>query len=240
MKEEILSQAASIVVFAYNFPHKKTYDILLRLLVEGYTVSHVLAADPVKLNIPPSSVRTKIRHPATVHPSVVARRFGIPYSVVPHNSPEAEQLLRSLAPELGIIAGARILKGHIIRTFGCGIINFHPGLIPEARGLDALLWSILGDIPPGVTAHLIDEQIDAGTILIRQPMEVYEDDGVFDLTERLHDLQLEMLRPAIEGALAGKGTPVPPGSLYNRKMAPEQEAQALAKVPEYVRRFKTR
>lgn len=239
-KEEVVPQTASIVVFAYNFPHKKTYDMLLRLLVEGYAVTHVLAADPVKLSIPPSSVRTKIRHPATVHPSAVARRFGIPYSVVPHNAPEAEELLRSLAPDLGIITGARILKAHIIRRFSRGIVNFHPGLIPEARGLDALLWSILGDIPPGVTAHLIDEQIDAGRILIRQPMEVHEDDSIFDLSERLHDLQLEMLRPAIEAALAGEGTPLPPGSVYNRKMPPEQEAQALAKVPEYVRRFKTR
>lgn len=235
-----MSRTLRIVVFAYNFPHKKTYDVLVRLKVEGYAVAHVLAADPVKLSIPPSSVRTKIRHPATVHPSVLADRLEIPYSVVPHNAPEAEALLRSLEPDLGIIAGARILKGHIIKTFARGVVNFHPGLIPEARGLDALLWSVLSDTPPGVTAHLIDEQIDAGTILIRQPIEVYEDDCLLDLSERLHDTQLEMLSPAIECALAGGGAALPPGSVYNRKMAPDQEAFAVAKVPEYVRRFKTR
>ena len=67
-----------------------------------------------------------------------------------------------------MIAGARILKRPVIDRFSIGIINFHPGLIPEARGLDALLWSIRGDLPLGVTSHLIDERVDASSEAARQ------------------------------------------------------------------------
>jgi len=234
-----MPDSTRIVVFAYNFPHKKTQDVLVRLWLEGFTVAHVLGADSVKLKIQPSSERSKIRHPVTIHPSVIAARMGVPFTVVPHNAPEAEELLRSIAPELGIVAGARILKPHIIKTFSKGIINFHPGLIPEARGLDALLWSILNGVPPGVTAHLIDERIDAGTVLIRQLVDVFEDDGLVDLSERLIDTQLEMLGSAIRCAVESGGTPLSPGSAYNRKMEPELEARAVAGVGEYVRRFRT-
>ena len=41
----------SVVVLAYNFPHRKTQDFLFRLFAEGVSVGHVLAADPVKLKV---------------------------------------------------------------------------------------------------------------------------------------------------------------------------------------------
>jgi len=231
---------AKIAVFAYNFPHKKTQDILLRLFLEGYPIEVVLAADPVKLNIPPASVRTKVRHEAAVHPRKICERIGVHYVVVRHNSSETFEIVRSRGVELGIVAGARILKKPIIDAFPKGIINFHPGLIPEARGLDAMLWSIIGDVPLGVTAHLIDERVDAGCILLRREISLYPDDTVFDLSERLFETQLDMLVPAIEKALAGNCKPVAVRSSANRKMPPELERAALDKLAEYLSKMSRR
>lgn len=226
-----------LAVFAYNFPHKKTQDFLLRLFLEGYNVQLVLAADPVKLNIPPASIRTKIRHIGLVDPKVIARRIGAEYFVVPHNSPKAVDIIRTFNVELGIIAGARILKKPVIDAFKIGIINFHPGLIPEARGLDAMLWSILHDIPLGVTAHLIDERVDAGRILIKHQIPIYKDDSLIDLSERLYETQLELLRPAIEKALQREGREVHSTEPPNRKMPAELEHEVLVKLPNYLKRF---
>ena len=141
--------------------------------------------------------------------------------------------------ELGIIAGARILKDPIIRAFPIGIINFHPGLIPEARGLDALLWSVYKGVPLGVTAHLIDSRVDLGRILVRETIPIYGDDTMLDLSERLHEKQLELLPKAIELAVAGKWTCVAEPGTYNRKMNPDLERQAYAMLPEYVKHFAT-
>jgi methionyl-tRNA formyltransferase len=225
-----------IALFAYNFPHRKTTDFLLHLAAHNVAVTEVIAADPVKLNIPTATVRTKVRQKDLVHPADVARRLGISYTVLPHNSPEIAELVRARNIELGVVAGARILPGHVIEAFPRGIINFHPGLIPETRGLDALLWSVYRDLPIGVTAHLIDTRVDAGALLIRQTIQVAHDDTIFDLSEKLYGLQLELLLPAIEAAVAGKAIPIADAGAYNRKMPAELEAVALAMAPDYIRR----
>ena len=238
MKSVPLSnKEVAIVVFAYDFPHKKTQDFLFHLKVKGYHVRLVLGAPKRKLNIPPSSIRSKIRHQGLLHPADIADAFGYCYKVINHNDRRVPLLLREYQVELGIIAGARILKSHVIQSVPQGIINFHPGLIPEARGLDAVLWSILEDVPLGVTAHCIDERVDAGSILLKRTIPIYPDDTLLDLTERVYEFQLEMLDEAIALAIAGKGELVQYAGPYHRKMPPELEKQVLEKVSDYVARY---
>lgn len=225
-----------LVVFTYDFPDRRSQDFLLRLFLRQRPIAAVVGAPWRKLSIPPPAHRTRIRHVGLAHPREVAERIGAPYHALPHAAAETEDLLKSLTPDVGIIAGARILKRPVIEAFRVGIINFHPGLIPEARGLDAFLWSVHGDVPLGVTAHLIDEHVDAGRVLIKQPIPIRLDDTPLDLSERLYESQLDMLEPALEAALAGEGIAVDPSIPANRKMTADQEGAALARLPDYVRR----
>lgn len=187
-----------LAVFAYNFPHKKTQDFLLRLFLGGYSIEFVVACDPIELNIPRSVLRVKPAHIDVVHPRVICQRFNIPFHVLSHNSREAVQLLQSNNIEIAIIAGARILKGPVIRSAGKGIINFHPGLIPEVRGLDALKWAIYQDLPLGVTAHFIDERVDAGRVILRREIPVNRDDTFIDLSLRLEETEVSLLPEVLE------------------------------------------
>ena len=226
-----------VVVFAYNFPHRKTQDFLFRLFANGTKVSHIFAADAVKLDIPPSEVRTKIRHCTPLYPSDVAKAIGAQYHQVPHQGSQINSLIEEINPDIGIIAGARILQAEVIDGFSKGIINFHPGLIPEARGLDAMLWSIRNDIPLGVTSHLIDERVDAGKILERRTIDLHEDDTIFDLSERLYETQLEMLPGAIDHAQKSMTEDVDfESGTYNRKMSGDMERETVAMLPQYLER----
>ena len=227
-----------MILFAYNFKHKKTQDFIFYCLQNKIKIDLILAADPVKLNIPKATIRTKLRHQALIHPEEIAASFDIPYEVAPHNSEEAKNILSELNPEIGMISGARILKEYIIDKFSKGIINFHPGLIPEARGLDALLWSIHFDIPLGVTSHIIDKRIDAGKILEISRLEVYKDDTLFDLSERLYETQLEMIKTSFDKLMADDYREFNvEDSSYNRKMPPEIEAQISSKLTNYLSKF---
>ena len=226
-----------VVVFAYNFPHRKTQDFLFHLFGCGIKVNHVFAADAVKLDIPPSEVRTKIRHSTPLHPFDVSKAIGAEYHQVPHRGAQINALIEEINSEIGIIAGARILQADVINGFSDGIINFHPGLIPEARGLDALLWSIRNDIPLGVTSHLIDERVDAGKILERRIIDLHEDDTIFDLSERLYETQLEMLPHAIDLAQKALTEEVDfKSGAYNRKMNGDMEKETIAMLPKYLER----
>lgn len=221
-------------IFAYNFPHKKTQDFIARILFEGYKIDVILAADPVKLNIPHSAIKSKIRHQGIIHPATIAKNLGIPYYVVKHNSVEAVEIVKEHNLEIGIIAGARILKPLIIDAFTKGVINYHPGLIPESRGLDALYWSIYNNIPLGITAHLIDKDIDAGRILERKIIPLYKDDTIFDLSERLYEVQLDMIDSSIKMALSDQWIALQNKSAYNGKMDETLELQIESKIPNYL------
>jgi len=214
-----------IAIFSYNFPHRKTQDFLFRLFLDKANVCLVLATDPVDLKIPAATVRTKVRSDCgLVHPRIISKRFGWQYCVVEHNSTKARDLLVKKQIDVGVISGARILKSNIIDAVPQGIINFHPGLLPEARGLDAMQWAIYENRPIGVTAHLIDNRVDAGVLLLKRELPILEDDTVFDISQRLMDLQTDMLPEAIAVLRKGIKQFVPLGKSHlHRKMPPELE-----------------
>ena len=229
-----------MILFAYNFPHKKTQDFLFYCLHHKLPIDLVIAADAVKLNIPKSTLRSKIRHQALIHPREIAQSFGLEYVISPHNSEETLEILQERKPEMGIISGARILKDHIIGEFTKGIINFHPGLIPESRGLDALFWSIHNMLPLAVTSHVIDKKVDAGKILDIARLEVYRDDTLFDLAERLYETQLAMIPSTVEKLDKGQFMDISiAGSAYNKKMPAELEQTIPSKLESYLNKFAT-
>lgn len=227
-----------MILFAYNFPHKKTQDFIFYCQHHKIEIDLILAADAVKLNIPKSTLRSKVRHQALLHPSEIADSFKIDYKVVAHNSQEARELLGHIKPDTGLIAGARILKDYIIEEFRNGIINFHPGLIPESRGLDALFWSIHNMLPLAVTSHIIDKKIDAGKILEIQKIPVYADDTLFDLAERLYEYQLQMIPTSLNKLNKRQFLDISiAGSAYNKKMPAEMEATIPGKLNSYLKKF---
>lgn len=221
-------------VFAYNWPHKKTQDVLLRLWVEGMDLACVVAMDPVELDLPESTRRVKPEHVDQVHPRKVADRMGVPYHEVQHSTPECAGILRDHGVELGVIAGARILKGEVLDAPTEGILNLHPGLIPEVRGLDALKWAIHLDEPLGVTAHLIDERVDAGRVVLRREIDLKPDDTWIDLSLRQHETELAIMPEAVE-RVAEEGAEafdLVGESEKRGKMPPEMEAGLDEKLAE--------
>ncbi|MDB4908859.1 MAG: formyl transferase domain protein [Gemmatimonadetes bacterium] len=206
------------VVFAYDFPHKKTQDVILRLVASGVTPAAVIAAPPVDLHLPPSALRVKARHVGLVDPSALCAALHIEYHVVDHRSSECLMELDLLDTTLGIIAGARILPRSVIERFSRGIINLHPGLLPATRGLDAMQWTIYRDLPLGVSAHLIDHRVDAGALLLTQQIDEYPDDTLVDVSLRLYETQLDVLPEAIRIAMEHPAHELPQveGGSHNR------------------------
>jgi methionyl-tRNA formyltransferase len=67
--------------------------------------------------------------------------------------------------DIGEIAGRSFLN-----LFPNGIINFHPGDLPEYRGCNAPEWQILEGNSVICTAHLLDEGIDTGPIIKKKEL----------------------------------------------------------------------
>ena len=118
--------------------------------------------------------------------------------------------------------------------------HFHPGLIPENRGLDNLKWAILLDLPQAVTSHFIDANIDAGYLIEMWNVPVFKDDTLFDINQRLYDTQLVSLRSTLH-EIFGKtwrDYPVAQISEESRKAVPPEWEEALpARLPEYLEKW---
>ncbi len=229
------NDAAHPLVFAYDFPHKKTQDVILRLVAIGRTPMAVIAAPPVSLRVPAPAIRLKPRHSDLMEPHALCRSLDIPYLVLPHNSDACLFELDALGAHVAVIAGARILSRAVIERVPGGIINLHPGLLPDVRGLDALAWALYRELPLGVTAHLINERVDAGLVLESERIDEFPDDTLVDLSLRLYETQLRVLPQALERACRGDthdGRRILDGS-YNRSFPAEL-------VPELLRRFRAR
>lgn len=87
------------------------------------------------------------------------------YKVPHHNKKQCRILLEKLKPNLGVLGGTRIIKKRILEIPPDGMLNSHPGLLPEVRGSASPAWSVYYDIPIGSTCHFIDPNIDTGDIV---------------------------------------------------------------------------
>ena len=99
----------------------------------------------------------------------LCRKKNIPYHIVEnHNDPACVDLIRSASIHLAVLGDTRIIKESVIHECNLGIINVHPGLLPEIRGNNPYVWAILEGKAQGVTVHFIDKGVDTGPILLRR------------------------------------------------------------------------
>ena len=231
----------NVMLFCYDFPHKKTQDFIVRLLTEGYKISYVIGAPWKKLPISKSSVRLSPTHEGLIHPRKLCQAFGINYVVMDHSSPETEEFIKKNLVDLCIISGARILPKEIIRACSNKILNLHPGLLPQVRGLDTILWSIYFDLPLGITAHFISPKIDKGVVIYKEKLKLNTDDTIFDVSQRLLEKQEDVLLKAID--LLKQDVKLEnidfAKSPYNTKMDPGAEKNAMEKFPIWLKKYAT-
>ena len=97
-----------------------------------------------------------------------------------HNSEEVMPYIRDLDLDIIVFGGTRIIRGEILDYPKDGVVNSHPGLLPECRGSASPAWSVYHDIPIGSSTHFCDNGVDTGHLLLRREVPVkrgmkYED-----------------------------------------------------------------
>ncbi len=196
-KDMLRSYEHTIAVFAYSFSHKKTYDFLTFLKFCGFDNVCVIAAPKVKLDSRPHN-KLFSRLPSA-YPDIKCEelcvRLDYKFIELAHSDVKriASFLTKNNCLEFAIVSGARILNEDIISLFNQGIINFHPGKIPETSGLDSFYWMIKNNVLPGTTVHYIDHKVDAGQLVFFHNCSISEEDTPQTLEAKLYDNQLSAL-----------------------------------------------
>lgn len=89
-----------------------------------------------------------------------------------------------------------------------GTLNVHDSLLPAYAGFSPLIWALVNGEPEvGVTAHMMNAELDAGDIVVQRAVPVGPKDTTTDLFHRTVDLIEPITTEAI--SLIETGTVVP-------------------------------
>jgi len=118
--------------------------------------------------------------------------------------------LKALKADLFAVVAFLILPRNVLAIPPLGSVNVHPSLLPKYRGAAPIQWAIIkGETETGVTIFRLSPRVDAGDVLIQEPVAIGADETAGELYERLKGVGAELLVRAIDGVARGAVTPIP-------------------------------
>lgn len=192
------------------------------ILISGRGSNMVALIDAVKSGeIPASEVAVVISDNANAAGLDKARDRGVAAVVVERagrtrGEHDAEMIaeLKQRGVELVCLAGyMRLLSPEFIRAFPDRIVNIHPSLLPSFPGLDVQQQAVNHGVKiSGCTVHFVNEDLDAGPIILQRAVEVRDDDTAETLAERIleqeHPAYVEAVREIAVGGISLVGNKV--------------------------------
>ncbi len=147
-----------------------------------------------------------------------ARARDIPAQVIPSRGLEREAYdklviaaLEERKVDLVCLAGyMRLLSPAFVTAYRGRILNIHPSLLPAFPGLESQRQAIEhGAKFSGCTVHFVDENLDAGPIILQAAVPIHDDDTPETLSERVlkeeHRIYTEAVRIVLEGRYRMEG-----------------------------------
>ena len=141
-----------------------------------------------------------------------ANARGIRTRVIPSKGLERETYDHQVAAvleehkiDLICLAGyMRLLSPYFVAKFPNRVLNIHPSLLPSFPGLESQRQALeYGVKLAGCTVHFVDENLDAGPIILQSVVPVKDDDTEESLNARIlkeeHRIYSEAVRIVLEG-----------------------------------------
>jgi phosphoribosylglycinamide formyltransferase 1 len=177
------------------------------ILISGRGSNMVALVDAVKNgDIPDSDVAVVVSDKPGAAGLEKARSRGVETVVIERKGRAREEHdaeiiseLRNRGVELVCLAGyMRLLSPSFIRAFPGRIINIHPSLLPAYPGLDVHERVLAaGERVSGCTVHFVNEDLDAGPVILQREVDVREGDTVGTLSARILDEEHKLYVAAV-------------------------------------------
>lgn len=144
-----------------------------------------------------------------------AKARGIFTQVIPSKGLEREvydrhvvRVLREHNVDLVCLAGyMRLLSPYFVAEFPRRILNIHPSLLPSFPGLESQRQALEYGVKfAGCTVHFVDENLDAGPIVLQSVVTVKDSDTEATLSEKILKEEHRIYSEAVKIVLAGRFT----------------------------------
>ena len=183
-----------IVVLTYDHPHRKTQDLIFKLLAKGVKPL-VIATGWEERNSFVPIIQHRPSNPINVPLDQLCKNLGIEL-IITSKLTLPEVLLKIQNIEYVLLATGNIVEDQIVLKYK--VVNSHPGYLPDIKGLDALKWAILYHEKVGVTTHFVNSQIDGGNIIERRIVPLFYEDTFHNFAYRQYEMEVDMLVSSID------------------------------------------
>lgn len=124
------------------------------------------------------------------------------------NNPEFLEEVRKLNPDLiCVVAYGKILPQELLDIPKYGCVNVHGSLLPEYRGAAPIQWAVLnGDKKTGVTTMFMNAGMDMGDMILKEEVEIGEDETTGELWDRLKTIGANLLIKTVKEIENGTAT----------------------------------
>lgn len=121
------------------------------------------------------------------------------------NNEEFIEELKKLNPDaIVVVAYGKILPKEILEIPKLGCINVHASLLPKYRGAAPIQWAIInGDKKTGVTTMYMDEGMDTGDIILKQEVDIRDDETTGELWGELSEIGGKLIVETLKGIEKG-------------------------------------
>ena len=190
-------------------------EMLFQLLAAGFKPSLIIEEFSEGGEIEREKFEFRMgTHPMASTMESQAAENDIPVVEVPiHNDEHCMEHIEKAEPELIVFGGTRIIRGKILEYGESrgGVLNSHPGLLPECRGSASPAWSVHENIKIGSSCHICSTEIDAGDLVGKREIPVRRGDDYHDICYKTlvvaSTLMVESVRAYSEGKLDLKRRP---------------------------------
>src|SRR5260221_13547768 len=147
-----------------------------------------------------------------------AKARGLATRVLPSKGLEREAfdrqvvaVLNEYATDLVCLAGyMRLLSPYFVKAFPNRILNIHPSLLPSFPGLESQRQALEYGVKfAGCTVHFVDENLDAGPIILQGVVPVADTDTEDTLSEKIlreeHRIYTEAVKIVLNGNFGIEG-----------------------------------
>lgn len=127
------------------------------------------------------------------------------------NDPDVVREIAGYGPDvIVVVAYGQMLKQQILQIPPRGCINLHASLLPRYRGAAPIHWAIVnGDEITGVTTMYIDEQMDAGDMIMDKKVKIGPDDTAGTMHDKLAAEGAILLIETMNAVAAGTAARIP-------------------------------
>lgn len=178
------------------------------ILISGSGTNLQALIDACKDADYPAEIVLVLSNKADAYGLARAKKAGIPTKIISHKDFSSredfdkkmhEEIIASGAEFVCMAGFMRLLSGWFVEQWFDKLINIHPSLLPDFKGINAQKQALDAGVKlAGCTVHYVREEMDSGPVIVQKQVPVLPDDNVETLSARIleaeHVSYVEALR----------------------------------------------